>query len=168
MEIVVRYKDKTKKVYDHFDIDKFENVEDITELYCSHNRLTSLPESMASLVNLEKLDCSYNKLTSLPESMTLLVNLKILYCDYNKLTSLPLSIINLRRLEDFNYYNNPLGELPVQIQRFIYRLKNRQNDKVRVYTDSQNVHNSEIHSSVKLSITNLMKEKSLDKFLDFV
>ena len=36
---------------------------DLTELYCSHNRLTSLPTLPANLIGL---DCSYNQISSLP------------------------------------------------------------------------------------------------------
>ena len=123
MRITVTYKDKSEKEYDHFDIDKFENLENIIKLDCSSNQLTSLPENIGSLVNLEKLWCSENQLTSLPESIGNLVKLYDLKCDDNQLTSLPESFGNLVNLKYFDYSGNPLKEIP-QIQR----LKNKQNE----------------------------------------
>jgi len=56
----------------------------LTHLYCTNNNLTSLPE--LSSTNLTHLYCYENKLISLPELST---KLEILYCSSNNLTSLP-------------------------------------------------------------------------------
>ena len=70
----------------------------ITELDCSRNQLTSL-EGIENLVNLEKLWCFNNQLTNL-EDIENLVNLKELYCSNNQLTSLEgmENLVNLERL----------------------------------------------------------------------
>jgi Leucine-rich repeat (LRR) protein len=103
MEIVVIYKDKSAREYNHFNIDKFEKVEDIRELYCADNKLTFLPENIDKLVNLEVLDCHSNNLRILPSSIGNLSNLKKLICSSNELTSLPYEINKLHNLEKIYY-----------------------------------------------------------------
>ena len=67
-------------------LSRFKNLK---ELYCSNNKLTSLPITLPQ--SLEILYCSNNKLTSLPD-LTTLTNLKTFYCNKNKLTSLPTTL----------------------------------------------------------------------------
>ena len=55
-------------------------LDQITELYCDNNRLTSL-EGIEKLTNLKNLDCSFNRLTNL-DGIENLINLIILHC-YN-------------------------------------------------------------------------------------
>ena len=65
----------------------------IHELHLSYNGLTSLPDSIGDLRNLQKLDLSGNNgLTSLPDSICNLRNLELLYLSENNLTSLPDSL----------------------------------------------------------------------------
>ena len=102
------------------DLTRFKNLE---ELYCSYNKLTSLPTLPQ---NLKELNCSYNQLTSLP---TLPQNLQTFICSSNQLTSLPTLPQNLitlycytnkltllpnlpQKLEKLNCYNNKLNLLP--------------------------------------------------------
>jgi Leucine-rich repeat (LRR) protein len=80
--------------------DYFEIVENLQELSCQNNQLTSLP----LMPNLQRLYCDNNQLTSLPP----MPNLKYLDCDDNQLTSLP-SMPNLRELW---CRNNQLTSLP--------------------------------------------------------
>ena len=75
----------------------------VEELYCEHNKLTSLP----NLPNIKYLHCHNNQLTRLPD----LPNVKVLYCDNNQLTKLP----DLPKVKYLNCINNPL----------IYNPKNR-------------------------------------------
>ena len=82
------------------DLTRFKNLQ---ELYCTNNKLTSLPTLPQ---NLTKLYCSKNELTLLP---TLPQNLKELYCYKNKLTSLPTLPQKLTKLY---CYNNQLTYLP--------------------------------------------------------
>src|SRR5271156_5557924 len=62
----------------------------IKKLYCSDNKLISLPDSYYNLIHLY---CSDNELTNLPDSY---INLTHLYCSHNQLISLSDSYINLR------------------------------------------------------------------------
>ncbi len=76
----------------------------LTELHCSDNNLTELPDLPAGLTGL---DCSYNNLTALPVSLP--ANLTELDCSSNNLTVLPDLPDSLTRLSCA--YNN-LTELP--------------------------------------------------------
>ena len=71
----------------------------LTNLTCSHNKLTSLPELPDGLL---VLSCDNNQLTTLPELPT---SLLFLECGNNQLTTLPNLPINMRRL---NCGQNPL------------------------------------------------------------
>ena len=75
----------------------------LTNLDCSENSLTSLPDLPNTLT---KLNCNWNKLTSLPELPT---NLVELLCRNNQLTSLPELPQNL---ETIWCYINQLTSLP--------------------------------------------------------
>jgi Leucine-rich repeat (LRR) protein len=57
----------------------------LTELRCSYNCLTRLPDTLPAA--LTELNCENNQLTTLPE--TLPAGLTHLYCDNNQLTTLP-------------------------------------------------------------------------------
>jgi len=77
----------------------------LTVLYCSDNKLLSLPTLPESL---SYLDCCYNQLTSLPILPTL-PDLYIFHCHHNQLTTL-LTVPNY--LEDFDCSYNQLKSLP--------------------------------------------------------
>jgi len=62
--------------------------------------------------------CSNNKLTSLPDNMNL-PNLQRLNCSDNKLRSLPLCILNFKNLQVFTDNNNEI-ELSLQINSTVY------------------------------------------------
>lgn len=106
----------------------------ITELDCSFNELTSLPELPRTLV---KLTCSWNNLTNLilPNTLKYLdcsgnnfknglpklpKSLKILYCNNNHLTSLPETLPKSLVLLDC--YKNDLTSLP-ELPKFLKKLE---------------------------------------------
>jgi Leucine-rich repeat (LRR) protein len=122
--------------------------------YCYNNQLTQLPDMQNyNWPNLQEFDCSRNQLTQLPENMNW-PNLQELDCSYNKLTQLPIHIMTLTRLRHIDCSNNPL-ELSPQIARFINRIKNGQTTQLNVYTNGQNVHDSNIQLCIKDSINAL-------------
>jgi Leucine-rich repeat (LRR) protein len=72
----------------------FRNDSIITSLFCSANRLTSLPDLPAALVTLY---CDENQLTALPSKLP--QTLERIFCQKNRLTSLPEDVpTNLRPL----------------------------------------------------------------------
>ena len=61
----------------------------ITELNISGNKLTTLPQEICNLINLQNFSCSINKLTILPSEIGNLINLQHFDCSNNNLTTLP-------------------------------------------------------------------------------
>ncbi len=87
----------------------------IISLDCSNNQLTSLPESIGNLTQLQKLCCNMNKLISLPKSIENLTQLQHLSCNSNQLTTLPDSITNLTQLKELYCGDNNFTTLPESI-----------------------------------------------------
>jgi len=93
-------------------IAKLQNLE---LLNLDHNQLIILPESIAKLQNLQTLFLSSNQLTTLPEGITKLQNLQMLTLDHNQLTTLPESITKLQYLHALGLSGNQLKTLPESI-----------------------------------------------------
>ena len=126
----------------------------LIDLFCDANNLTTLPKSIGLCVNLVSLYCSFNNLTTLPNSIGLCANLYSFNCDNNQLTTLPAELGNCKRLRFMVYYNNPIEFIPLNVQRLIGRMRNRQ----YIYGDRQNVHNHEIQQSIAKSIYSLLND----------
>jgi Leucine-rich repeat (LRR) protein len=137
------------------------NMPNLQSFYCTFNKLTQLPDVM-SMPNLRYFNCSFNQLTHLPENMPW-PNLEWFYCGDNQLTYLPLHIMTLTRLMYIICLNNPL-ELSPQIARFINRINNGQTKQFNVYTDGQNVHNSNIQLCIKDSINALTTRPGIGSY----
>ncbi|MEK6932766.1 MAG: hypothetical protein AABW56_03140, partial [Nanoarchaeota archaeon] len=60
--------------------------DDFTKLHLYGNNLTTIPESIGNLFNLQILSLYNNKLTTIPESIGNLSQLKLLYLHSNKLS----------------------------------------------------------------------------------
>ena len=71
---------------------------------------------------LPQVSLSNNQLSSLPEEMGLLGNLEGLYLCHNDLTELPESIGMLANLKELTLSGNMLRELPASMQSVSYRL----------------------------------------------
>ncbi|MBP2098484.1 leucine-rich repeat domain-containing protein [Enterococcus rivorum] len=84
-------------------------------LYLDNNQLTNLPSTIGSLVNLEQLSVSSNQLTGLPDSFPNLISLNQLDLEYNQLTGLPENIGQLTNLQYFYLFNNQISTLPNSI-----------------------------------------------------
>jgi internalin A len=89
----------------------------LTILDLSDNKFTKLPETVATLRNLEKLDLEGNQLSSLPESIINLQNLTILNLRNNRFASLPDFIAELQNLTILNLDENKLASLPESITK---------------------------------------------------
>eukprot|EP00058_Branchiostoma_floridae_P003897 XP_002589385.1 hypothetical protein BRAFLDRAFT_77827 [Branchiostoma floridae] len=82
------------------------------ELDLSNQGLTSIPEEVFDITDLEVLDVSRNKLTSIPEAIGRLQKLYRLDAYSNMLTSLPQAIGSLQKLTHLYIYDNQLTEVP--------------------------------------------------------
>jgi hypothetical protein len=81
----------------------------LTKLICWTNEITSLPDLSAN-TELTELNCHFNHLTNLPD-LSANSQLSILTCSYNQLTSLP-DLSSKTKLSHFNCASNMLVNLP--------------------------------------------------------
>ena len=137
------------------------NFPNLRTFDCSMNNLKSLPENM-NCPNLYNLYCYNNQLYKLPENMNF-PNLHTFYCDNNQLKQLPVSIFNSINITDIRYHNNTI-ELSPQIARFLNMIHTKPHDKLSVYNDKQNIHNTTIQLSVKDSINKLTSRSDVPKY----
>ena len=102
----------------------------IIQLYCSFNKLTTLPE----LLNVQTLYCSFNKLTTLPElpfvkelycsnnqliELNRMPNVQILSCEFNQLTNLN----QVPQVKTLYCWNNNLFSSRLDDWKIIWKLK---------------------------------------------
>ena len=80
-----------------------------TELYLSWMGLTTLPNSLCQLKELQILDIHDNSLTSLPKCLDHLTNLQFLDISRNKFETLPDSIGRLTTLKEIYFDDQPLS-----------------------------------------------------------
>nr|MDO8083447.1 leucine-rich repeat domain-containing protein [Candidatus Sigynarchaeum springense] len=97
----------------------------VAKLGLHEQGLTSLPESIGNLVNLEKLYLSGNQLSSLPESIGQLKSLTWLSLSNNQLSSLPGTIGNLESLTVLDLSSNKISSLPGTIKDWIKALEQK-------------------------------------------
>ncbi|MBX3719860.1 MAG: leucine-rich repeat domain-containing protein [Parachlamydiales bacterium] len=90
-------------------------LHNLQDLRLYWNQLTSLPEEFSQLQNLEFLELLDNRLASFPEQICQLRNLKKLYLDGNSFPSLPAQIGQLQNLDCLSIARNRLASLPEQI-----------------------------------------------------
>ncbi|BET25058.1 leucine rich repeat (LRR) protein [Limnobacter thiooxidans] len=87
---------------------------DLNELF-----LSTLPENIGALTNLQTLNLNVNQLTTLPKSIGNLTKLKTLNLGCNPLTTLPEDIGKLTGLKEFSISKNPpLKYLPSALAEF--------------------------------------------------
>ncbi|MHA1312187.1 MAG: leucine-rich repeat domain-containing protein [Candidatus Helarchaeota archaeon] len=91
----------------------------VTGLGLYNNELTTFPESILNLTNLQALDLSVNQLTTLPESFGNLKLLQVLSLNGNQLTTLPDSFGNLKSLQILDLSWNQLTTLPYSLGNLI-------------------------------------------------
>ncbi|XP_019637953.1 PREDICTED: phytosulfokine receptor 1-like [Branchiostoma belcheri] len=94
-----------------------EEVFDLTDLeilIVSNNRLTAIPEAIGRLQKLQWLDVEHNMVTTLPRSVCSLSNLEVLIVSYNSLYSLPpgAEFAKMKKLTQLYIHDNHLTEVP--------------------------------------------------------
>ena len=82
-----------------------------------HNRLTTLPDSVAFFTNIKILNVSGNSLTSIPDSVLLLRNLTSLIVKNNRLVDdgIPKNFGTCKTLKEINFSGNSLTRFPDQL-----------------------------------------------------
>lgn len=76
------------------------------------DKLTTIPDEVLELTQLESLDLSHNAITSIPKSIARLKNLNKLILYRNLLTELPKEILHIENLFSLNVSGNPLKTVP--------------------------------------------------------
>ncbi|XP_078583378.1 uncharacterized protein LOC144866057 [Branchiostoma floridae x Branchiostoma japonicum] len=94
-----------------------QTVNGLLTLDLSNQGLTSIPEEVFDITDLEVLDVSKNILTSIPDAIGRLQKLNRLSAYSNMLTSLPQAIGSLQKLTHLYVYHNKLANLPPGIEK---------------------------------------------------
>ena len=84
----------------------------IWKIELSHNQLTTLPNSIGNMRNVENLILSDNQISVLPSTIGNMHSLRNLYLDLNKLADLPDTIGYLYNLQRLIVSNNQLSLVP--------------------------------------------------------
>jgi hypothetical protein len=112
------------------------------------------------LIKCKEINLSNNFIEYLPEYFEL-PNCEKLILHDNQIKYIPLQILNCRNLNDIDISNNMNIYLSPQVKRFINRINMK---KQNIYTDDQNIHNSNIQNCVKQSINNLTTRMDVPAF----
>ena len=126
--------------------------ERLVELYCQNNNISVIHQ----YPNLLSLYCGNNVIQEIPEMPTL----KYLLCSNNRLTRLP-NISDWRSLVEVEYAGNEILYIPPNITRFLNNLRHRRRNRehMKIYDDSQNVHNHQIQESIRESTRLIIQDK---------
>jgi internalin A len=89
----------------------------LQELHLQHNELTRVPEIIGKLDKLQQLYLNDNAIGKVSEAIGQLKELKELYLNNNRLTAVPASIVRLDKLRDLHLHNNKLAAVPDHIGR---------------------------------------------------
>ena len=149
----------------HTITEEIDSFGQLTDLDLSDNYLAFLPKEICDLQQLTNLNLSNNALIELPDNIGDFISIQTLNLSNNALQELPLSIINLHNV-DINIMGNDEIDLdfriaaflyPNHLQLFVLEMDN-QNNQNNVYTNTENVHATSIHTSIKNCITTLLLE----------
>jgi internalin A len=100
--------------------DELWELTQLEELDIGKNNLKALPQQIGRLARLTKVILDYNNLDTLPESIGTLTKLVILSAIKNRITKLPKSIGKLSELMRLNLANNRLSTIPSTIENLRY------------------------------------------------
>ena len=90
-------------------------LQHLTYLDLSHNRLTALPPALGQLQSLDLLNLFSNQLTEVPPEIGQLTRLDRLYLNGNQLTALPPELGQLHNLTELRLNHNRLTALPPEL-----------------------------------------------------
>lgn len=93
------------------------NLRNLEEVSLKWNCLVSLPSWVGSLPRLRYLDVSFNLISSFPDELSRCSALIHLNCRGNRLSEMPVSVSELPVLELLDLSGNPLGSLPSSLAK---------------------------------------------------
>jgi len=134
-------------------LDGLSNCTSLKLLSCTLNQISNL-NGLSNCTSLKTLACNLNKIENL-DGIANCTSLYFLWCTSNRLKTL-LPIRNLKNLREIYYgYNLIEGSHHPSVSRILDRDKT-----INIYSNQQNVHDSEVNSSINSSINNLLKVHS--------
>lgn len=92
---------------------------DSISLYLTKKNLTSIPDEVYMLENLEILCLSHNSIQEISPNISRLKKLRMLYLDYNTIRDIPLEIFNIKSLETLILSNNNIINIPDEIIKLV-------------------------------------------------
>eukprot|EP00058_Branchiostoma_floridae_P022281 XP_002607771.1 hypothetical protein BRAFLDRAFT_82780 [Branchiostoma floridae] len=92
--------------------DEVFNITDLEILNVSNNKLTNIPDAINRLQKLHWLDAERNMLRKLPRGICSLSNLEVLIVSNNELSSLPPELAKMKKLTKLYIHDNYLKEIP--------------------------------------------------------
>ena len=148
----------------------------LLELYLSDNNLNSesgiaIGQSLQNNNTIEKLFLNRNNLgnegaraviqgIAVNNQNTRITTLNLCY---NNMTRLPAELSQCpTTLTKFCYYDNPIDNIPPNVQRWLDRFQQQQN--AQIHQDSQNVHNRQIQQCIKDSLNKIINATDAPKY----
>lgn len=87
-----------------------ENLDQLTDLWVSHNKLTQFPEQLAAIPTLKLISLDDNDIKSIPASIVNLKNLETLFLSNNKnLATLPQHLLNMPKIKWISISNTNIS-----------------------------------------------------------
>jgi len=123
----------------------------------SNNQIIELKEGIFPS-GLQEMYLQNNQIIELKEGV-FPSGLQVLSLSNNQIVELPIHLLNLRRLILIYYRGNPIERYSLSVQRWLDRLNQGLTINNQVYSDTQNIHNSNIQKSFRQSLENIMKDK---------
>ena len=140
------------------EIKGLDNLTNLQKLDLSNNMITEI-KNIDNLSNLQTLDLTNNMIIEI-KNIDNKYNLQTLYVQDNKIIEIPLTLLNNINLIDFRHNIDIVNPI---ITRFLNRNTIKKN-KIAVYNDNQNVHNSDINKSISQSIYAILNTHEKNNF----
>jgi leucine-rich repeat protein SHOC2 len=99
--------------------DTIGNLGNLETLRLMFNRnFSGVPDSICNLQNLQALELNENNLSEVPECLGKLKNLNMLRLSKNNLKNLPIGITELTNLNHLYFDDNPISSIPTSFEKF--------------------------------------------------
>ena len=142
------------------EITGLDNKYNLQKLYLFRNKITEI-KNIYNLSNLQQLNLCDNNIIEI-KGLNNLSNLQALNLSENMITEIPLTILNNINLIHF-FHDIDIEIVNPIITRFLNRNTIKAN-KIAIYNDNQNVHNSDINKSISQSIYAILNSVDNNNF----
>jgi len=147
--------------------------ENLNLLHISNNKIKQIENlDKTHIINLQLCFNEISKIENIPNTTKVLSlsfnnietienlppDIEVITLGNNNITNIPLNILEFRQLRHVDLITNPIENIHPLVDRWLDRV-NRGNNVI--YSDKQNIHNSNIQSSFRNSLENIIKDKDL-------